>query len=472
VNEEFLFGCGTQDWQDPWGEGRDGIYGGHAYPILRAVNYGNERLLMMKNPWGRSEWNGPWSDGSSQWNAKSIEALGHIFGDDGIFWIRYEDMLRKYEVIWKTRLFNADWRVTQQWTSLNVPWAGEYQDTKFEVALEKPTSTVFVLSQLDDRYFRGLTGQYRFKLSFRVHRAGEEDYLLRTFGEYMGQRSVSAELDLEAGTYEVRLKISAYRDDDADKVEDVVKSNWLDRRNKLLQIGMSYDLAHAKAQLKPKPKDEPKPESKPAPTPVAITVTESPAADAAASKSKPKDGPSRTTAPAESSEPGLAKSSAGVYTNEQLQVQDGFGSEYGSDAGGDPDPAKPAEPPGADKAVAEEKEDAPWGAVCVVGLRVYCREADATIQIVRPEEEKEAAAEGKEGQGGEAAKLVRLDVDDPARDAAKGAAKEKETSKGEEGKEKTSDVVNGQGGEGEEAEENGGEQKEEIKEEVEEQKAD
>lgn len=64
VNEEFLIGCGTTIWDDPLKEGRDGIHGGHAYSVLRAVNYGKERLMLLKNPWGEQEWNGPWSDGS------------------------------------------------------------------------------------------------------------------------------------------------------------------------------------------------------------------------------------------------------------------------------------------------------------------------------------------------------------------------------------------------------------------------
>jgi hypothetical protein len=58
VNEEFLIGCGTTNWDDPLKEGRDGIQGGHAYSVLRAVNYGKERLMLLKNPWGEQEWNG------------------------------------------------------------------------------------------------------------------------------------------------------------------------------------------------------------------------------------------------------------------------------------------------------------------------------------------------------------------------------------------------------------------------------
>ena len=40
---------------------RKGIYEGHAYSIMRAVEIDGQRLLLLKNPWGKGEWKGPWS---------------------------------------------------------------------------------------------------------------------------------------------------------------------------------------------------------------------------------------------------------------------------------------------------------------------------------------------------------------------------------------------------------------------------
>lgn len=63
------------------------------------------------------------------------------------------------------------------------------------------------------------------------------------------RRSVSAELDLEeAGEYHVLLKIEAERDTTALAVEQVVRDNCRKRRDKLLRIGLAYDLAHAKGK--------------------------------------------------------------------------------------------------------------------------------------------------------------------------------------------------------------------------------
>jgi hypothetical protein len=131
-----------------------------------------------------------------------------------------------------------------------VPWTVDYHDTKFAFTISKPASVVVVLTQLDTRYFKGLEGQYFFDLAFRLHKAGEEDYIVRSHGNYCMRRSVSAELDLdEAGEYSVLIKVTAQRDLTALPVETVIRDNAKERRDKLVRIGLAYDLAHAKGQV-------------------------------------------------------------------------------------------------------------------------------------------------------------------------------------------------------------------------------
>ncbi|KAI9785388.1 MAG: hypothetical protein M1839_000407 [Geoglossum umbratile] len=248
VNEEFLFGCTTGLLSGGYGY-RKGIVESHAYSIMKAKEIDGQRLLLLRNPWGYVEWNGPWSDGSKEWTPEWMKKLQHRFGDDGAFWISYKDMLRKYQHFDRTRLFGPEWTVTQQWATLTVPWTVAYHDTKFEITLTKESPVVIVLAQLDDRYFRGLGGQYYFKLQFRVHREGERDYLVRSHGSYYMRRSVSTELNLEAGKYLVLVKVTADRNEKLPSVEQVVRDTCRHKRDKLLQIGLSYDLAHARAQI-------------------------------------------------------------------------------------------------------------------------------------------------------------------------------------------------------------------------------
>lgn len=103
--------------------------------------------------------------------------------------------------------------------------------------------------KLDDRYFCGLKGQYSFKLSFRLHKSGEEEYIVRSHGNYCMRRSVTAELELEPGEYHVLVKIEAQKYDSLKPVENILRKNAKVRRNKLLRIGRAYDLAHAKGEI-------------------------------------------------------------------------------------------------------------------------------------------------------------------------------------------------------------------------------
>ncbi|RYP22199.1 hypothetical protein DL767_009107 [Monosporascus sp. MG133] len=255
VNDEFLFGCNT----DMWGTGRMGDRNGivelHAYSVLRAVEMDGQRLVLLKNPWGKFEWKGPWSDGSKEWTPEWLIKLNHRFGDDGAFWISYKDLLRKYQVFDRTRLFGPEWKVASLWTTVSVPWTLDYLDTHFTLTLAKTGPVVLVLSQLDDRYYRGLEGQYRFELNFRLHKAGQKDYVVRTISPYCQTRSVNVELELEAGQYVVLLKINATRDHDVLPIDEVVRNNARDRRDKLVAVGMSYDLAHSKGQVRETPEE-------------------------------------------------------------------------------------------------------------------------------------------------------------------------------------------------------------------------
>ncbi|KAI1428675.1 hypothetical protein F5Y12DRAFT_682579 [Xylaria sp. FL1777] len=247
VNDEFLFGCSTGMWGAVWGD-RKGIVELHAYSVMRAVEMDGKRLVLLKNPWGRGEWTGPWSDGSKEWTAEWLTKLNHRFGDDGNFWISYDDLLRKYQAFDRTRLFGPDWKVTSTWTTVSVPWTLDYHDTYFVFSLAKAGPVVLILSQLDDRYYRGLEGQYRFELNFRLHKRGQEDYVVRSIAPYRHTRSVNVELELEEGEYTVLMKVNATRDLDVLPIEEVIRNYARNRRDKLVAVGMSYDLAHSKGK--------------------------------------------------------------------------------------------------------------------------------------------------------------------------------------------------------------------------------
>lgn len=72
------------------------------------------------------------------------------------------------------------------------------------------------------------------------------DYIIRARGAWFGNRSISAEVDLEAGVYEVLPKIEASRNKEAPDVPEVVTRLAERNPQKLRQIGLNYDIANAK----------------------------------------------------------------------------------------------------------------------------------------------------------------------------------------------------------------------------------
>ena len=56
----------TNASKDATGEAKaleeDGLVDHHVYSLIAAFRLPNARLLKLRNPWGRFEWKGPWSD--------------------------------------------------------------------------------------------------------------------------------------------------------------------------------------------------------------------------------------------------------------------------------------------------------------------------------------------------------------------------------------------------------------------------
>jgi hypothetical protein len=68
-----------------------------------------------------------------------------------VFWMTYDDLLKKYQQFDRTRLFGPEWIVNQQWTSFNVSWSADYHSTKFVIQLMKRSQVVIVFSQASCR---------------------------------------------------------------------------------------------------------------------------------------------------------------------------------------------------------------------------------------------------------------------------------------------------------------------------------
>ncbi|KAJ7880175.1 hypothetical protein B0H13DRAFT_2345713 [Mycena leptocephala] len=213
ANKDRLFGCyfsGLDSARSGDSQAKIfGLIGNHQYSVLRAVEAKGKRFVVIRNPWGESEWTGPWSDGSKEWNAESLELLpllDHVFGNDGEFtltsWIAGSKSI--------TLLFDSNWITSSQWlrvTTRPLPSAWTYGDVCFTITIPKPSFTIIVLSQLDTRYFKDISGRFYWSFDFLLFKRGQTEPIAVSSPPRFWSRSVNLELDLEAGDYVLHVRV-------------------------------------------------------------------------------------------------------------------------------------------------------------------------------------------------------------------------------------------------------------------------
>ena len=88
----YIMYSGTPDKTDL------GIASNHAYTTIDTATYKGEKLVKLRNPWGREQFNGPWSDkDTARWTSDAKAKLGHSSAYDGTFWMKFTDFHRIFE---------------------------------------------------------------------------------------------------------------------------------------------------------------------------------------------------------------------------------------------------------------------------------------------------------------------------------------------------------------------------------------
>ena len=104
-----------------------GIVAGHAYSVISCKEYDGIRLLKIRNPWGRFEWGGAWSDNSSKWTQEYIDYFQPDFNNqDGTFWIWIEDFFKNFESITVCKV--SDWNEVRLKGKFIRLWENEDED--------------------------------------------------------------------------------------------------------------------------------------------------------------------------------------------------------------------------------------------------------------------------------------------------------------------------------------------------------
>jgi hypothetical protein len=91
-------------------EARDGLLMRHAYGILDIVKLSlGVTLVKLRNPWGKLEWTGDWSDHSPLWNAKLRTEAGSSVADDGVFFMSVDDVKQRFTTLFVCKLVPSSW---------------------------------------------------------------------------------------------------------------------------------------------------------------------------------------------------------------------------------------------------------------------------------------------------------------------------------------------------------------------------
>ncbi|KAL4426447.1 hypothetical protein ABPG74_012948 [Tetrahymena malaccensis] len=76
---------------------QNGLISNHAYSILETDEIDDIKILKLKNPWGKTEWNGKWSDQCTlTWTDKLKEKHKLEVANDGIFWMSFCDYFENF----------------------------------------------------------------------------------------------------------------------------------------------------------------------------------------------------------------------------------------------------------------------------------------------------------------------------------------------------------------------------------------
>ena len=99
-----LISCDTTEENNYKDLEKAGLIQKHAYTLIKISQIHLEQgkteyLFKLRNPWGKNEWNGDWSDNSNLWNERIKNQVNFKNKDNGIFFMNEKDFFNYFKTI-------------------------------------------------------------------------------------------------------------------------------------------------------------------------------------------------------------------------------------------------------------------------------------------------------------------------------------------------------------------------------------
>jgi hypothetical protein len=136
---------------------KNGLIMGHAYSILDTDSVyrgGKEiKLIQLRNPWGKDEWNGDWADTSKMWKPderKKLEVKEHEC-NDGIFWMNLDDFIQEFNEL---HICKVNPKYSYNSIGVTFPRTGRMFQTVIKIKVKLGGKYTFSSDRKDRHYYR------------------------------------------------------------------------------------------------------------------------------------------------------------------------------------------------------------------------------------------------------------------------------------------------------------------------------
>ena len=189
-----------------------GLVPNHGYSIISTHQFNKHRLLKLRNPWGKFEWTGDFSDNSKLWTKEMKEKIGYSNVDDGVFCMSVEDFKKNFS-FYSIGMYHDGWEYSYLEASSKYKHA-EY----FKIKVDKPCEAYFRIHQ-EDKRGHPQSDHYEYSSGDIIVCKVEADGTLNNVfdqegvhpGIFFGARSIypcaACKVKLTPGEYLIRTKI-------------------------------------------------------------------------------------------------------------------------------------------------------------------------------------------------------------------------------------------------------------------------